>query len=450
MSRKVIVTCVAVLLVGAILSTLFLLPGNVPTPENLGTVRLNIETYLAGKNQPTHPSVVYFPDAWNGAKYWLAYSPYPYADGEEENPCISVSNDMLYWDTPVGLANPIADNEETGCNELKDPHLLYRADMDRLEMWYLGRLSNNLGGDGESLLLMRKYSYDGITWSDYEVMSSVKYLSPSIYWDGTKYQMWSIGYDLWNTTGTIVYQESADGFDWSDPICCFLGDKNTDIDIWHGSVVKHSGKYHLVFINKSDMQAVFYCDSSDGVYFSEPQIIIENKGYWHHIYRPTLMFDEDRMYCLYGVVNHANQWFISMSSGTTENELVGIQASDSVRMIPMTDTVLDAQSFKSRVKDLHGSIQSCIRLELLALAVIESLILFFAKKRCNKKFLLLCAAANFLFSFAYIFVRLRPTSAMSWFGAAIAVCCLNFGMMAVLQCVAIASGKGPTNGNHAA
>ena len=143
------------------------------TNKDTQLVRLNIETYLAGKNQTTHPSVISFEREWHGYKYWMAHSPYPYAYAEEENPCVAVSNDMYYWDTPIGLANPIATNEEVECDELKDPHLLYRPDLDRLEMWYLGRLSKKLGGDGEQLLLFRKTSENGVAWSKYEVMSPI-------------------------------------------------------------------------------------------------------------------------------------------------------------------------------------------------------------------------------------------------------------------------------------
>ena len=78
--------------------------------NTVGLTRLNIETYLAGKDQPTHPSIVSFDDEWNGYKYWMAYTPYPEANGEEENPCIAVSNDLYKWETPVGMVNPIADN----------------------------------------------------------------------------------------------------------------------------------------------------------------------------------------------------------------------------------------------------------------------------------------------------------------------------------------------------
>ncbi|MBQ3005759.1 MAG: hypothetical protein IJD88_07475 [Clostridia bacterium] len=210
---------------------------------SLGRVRLNIETYLAGKNQPTHPSFYDFGNKWNGYRYWMAYSPYPYGNGQEENPCIAVSNDLLYWETPKSLANPIADNEETGCDELKDPHIVYREDLKRIEVWYLGRLSKNLGGDGESLTLFRKYSNDGISWSDFEVMDTIKYLSPTVIWKENKYCMWSIGFATYDTQGTIVYQESKDGFSWSKPIKCSIDSKKEDIDIWHGSVTEYNGKY---------------------------------------------------------------------------------------------------------------------------------------------------------------------------------------------------------------
>jgi len=123
--------------------------------ENLGHISLYIETYLAGKNQLTHPNVIKFDKPWHGYKYWMGYTPYPNADGEEENPSIAASNDMYKWETPKNLANPIADNEETGCNELKDSQLIYRDDLDRLEMWYLGRISKNLGGDKDNIF---KYS----------------------------------------------------------------------------------------------------------------------------------------------------------------------------------------------------------------------------------------------------------------------------------------------------
>lgn len=411
---------------------------NASAPQALGSVRLNIETYLAGQNQPTHPSVVAFPELWNGAKYWLAYSPYPYGNGEEENPCVAVSNDLLYWNTPAGLANPIADNEETGCDELKDPQLLYRSDLDRLEMWYLGRLAEHLGGDGTSLLLFRKYSYDGISWSDYEIMTSVQYLSPSIFWDGTKYQMWSIGYDLWDTAGTIVYQESTDGLSWTQPENCCLDSKKQNVDIWHGSVTFYEGNYNLVYIDNSDKQEIYYCCSEDGVRFTEPEVVIENSGYWDFLYRPTLVYDEGSVSCLYGVVNQENQWYISMSTGDDVYHLTGINEIQKKNMLPLSDEVIDTHSIPYRIKCLHHAIHTCFRPELMLLAVIEAIMIIYIKALQRKKNCLgYFTLFNSLISFIYIAKRLQPATYVSWFGAIVAIICLNIGMTAVLRCIYI-------------
>ena len=53
--------------------------------------------------------------------------------------CVRV-NDMYYWSVPDGLYNPIAFNEETACDELKDPHIVYNDDLDRLEFGISGEL----------------------------------------------------------------------------------------------------------------------------------------------------------------------------------------------------------------------------------------------------------------------------------------------------------------------
>ena len=157
-----------------------------------GSAVLDIETYIDGGNQPTHPSVIDMKQMWHGFRYWMAYSPYPYSDGAEENPCVCASNDMVHWTTPEGLYNPIAFNEETACDELKDPHIVYNDDLDRMEVWYLGRIDSTIESGG-TLLLFRKVSTDGLHWSEYEIMRTLDgYLSPSIIYLEGKYQMWAI------------------------------------------------------------------------------------------------------------------------------------------------------------------------------------------------------------------------------------------------------------------
>lgn len=322
------------------------------TNNSLGEIRLNIETYRAGMDQVTHPSVVKFDSAWNGHKYWMAYTPYPFGNGEEENPSIAISNDLFYWDTPKGMVNPIADNEETGCDELKDAHILYRDDLNRIEVWYLGRLNENLGGDNTTLLLFRKYSYDGVTWSDYEIMSETEYLSPSIIWNDGKYQSWGIGYGNYNNTGTVAYSESVDGKNWSNQKICSIDGVNTNLPIWHGSVTYSMGTYYFVYIESSnDSQQVFCCQSSNGVEFEHNAVVVQNRddSSWKKLYRPFLLIDNEYYELFYGVITGNNEWYITKSSGTDIENLSGITSSDEQRMKPLESRVTDTHSSQVRI-----------------------------------------------------------------------------------------------------
>ena len=383
--------------------------------QSIGTVNLNIETYLAGKNQPTHPSVVAFDDMWNGYKYWMSYTPYPQGNGEEENPSIAVSNDLYEWKTPEGMLNPIADNEETGCDELKDSHILYRNDLMRLEIWYLGRLSEKLGGDGKQLLLFRKYSYDGVNWSNFEVMTEVQYLSPSISWDGEKYQMWGIGYDGYNTEGTIVYQESIDGITWTEPVQCEIGGQKTDIEIWHGAVSKGEDTYKLVYIEtSSDSQTIKYCESIDGINFTKGESIVENDNttLWNRLYRPYLLKENGEYYVFYGVITKANEWYISMSHGNDINSLIGITEADKTKMTPLDHTITDCRSIGWKIHEIYDNMRSYTRFELIALSpIILFGMLFFSKTQMRKiVYNIIGLVVIICFCLGYTYFRVQATS----------------------------------------
>lgn len=394
--KRITVAFIVLIAILAALLAVYVLPSvSSQAPSNVGNVRLNVETYLAGKNQVTHPSVYTFDEPWHGYKYWMAYSPYPEANGEEENPCVAVSNDLYKWEAPKFLANPIADNEDTGCDELKDPHILYRDDLDRLEIWYLGRISQNLGGDNDSLLIMRKYSADGVNWSDYEVMSEMKSLSPTVIWDEGKYKMWSIGYGLFDSDGMVFYSESNDGKLWSNPVNCSVGGKKENIDIWHGSVTKSDGIYHMSFIDNSDKQEVLYCTSADGISFGELEIVVENNNYWRNLYRPFMWWNGNEFVCIYGVINDANQWYLSMSKGENAQSLRGIKAYENDKMVQLTDFVQNEHTISYQVKKVYHTVESHFHIELIALAVLEFLVLLILSKfRTSKYFSISAVVIN--------------------------------------------------------
>lgn len=388
---------------------LFNVKNNKDYNENLGHTSLYVETYLAGKNQLTHPNVIKFDKPWHGYKYWMGYTPYPNANGEEENPSIAVSNDMYKWETPKNLANPIADNEETGCNELKDSQLIYRDDLDRLEMWYLGRVSKNLGGDGETLLLFRKTSKDGTNWSKYKVMRKFKYVSPAIIWDGEKYCVWGIGFDGQDTKGVFDYFESKDGVNWSDPIHCKIGNNSKTLDMWHGNVTYNEKLkcYELVYIPMSN-QEVYYTTSKNKTNFDKAKMIVKNDGTWTRLYRPTLLFENNQYYCIYGVIGENNENYISMSTGKDINNLIGI--SDKY-ISKMANTPMEKYIKKISPMEKISEIKKIFfRLELLVFIPLLSVLGIILKKNHKSDINRIIIITSLLICEFYMFLKINFSS----------------------------------------
>jgi hypothetical protein len=148
----------------------------------------------------THGKLMYFPDGWNGYKYWFCYTPYP---GEaDENPSVQASNDLITWVEPT--PNPIVPTPATGYNS--DPSFVYRADLNRLEMWWREYPIPSPAN------IRRIYTTDGINWSQPEVCitSSVR-LSPCVFYEDGIYLTFGI------SSGEVYFSESATGIsDWSE------------------------------------------------------------------------------------------------------------------------------------------------------------------------------------------------------------------------------------------
>jgi hypothetical protein len=254
----------------------------------------------------------------------MAYTPYPYSNGKEENPCVAVSSDLVNWITPEGLHNPIATLYEDNCDELKDTELVYNNDTDQLEVWYLGRINSSLKVGNGPLRLFRKRSSDGLNWGDREVLFSFneyKLISHSVIYEGSKYKLWGIRCD--NDYNDLYYMESTDAKTWSMPKRCHM-DK---FPIWHGGVSRINDKYCFVWVGfnsvlgKANGRNIMCAWSNDGINFSTPQPILNCNPCWHNFYRPYLVMDNDKYYLYYGVKGHDKRWLIGLSSGENVEEL---------------------------------------------------------------------------------------------------------------------------------
>ncbi len=334
---------------------------------------LKITTYYAGDNQPTHPNVITFPEPWHGYKYYMGYTPYPYANGSEENPCLAVSNDLLHWEKPRNLVNPIACAEEHECDELKDSHLLYRSDLDRLEMWYLGRNHSTMSENG-LLHCFRKTSDDGINWSDAEIMyvfCDFNLASPTIIWNVDHYEFWGIRND--KSDINAYYMQSSDGITWSELIPCVIPDVEKT-SMWHGTVSFIHNKYYFVWVGNSNSQrnVIYYAESKDKIEYTYPKRIINNDTGWNYLYRPCLVFENSNWYCYYGVVRFDGKWLIGVSSGKDLNSLVGCNISQS------NDSELISITPKMKIKYHLGKAKTLFSIRaLVILPVVLSIRMIF-------------------------------------------------------------------------
>jgi hypothetical protein len=164
-----------------------------------------------GTTQNIHPKVLYFQTAWHGYKWWMAYTPYTYSALAQENPCIAVSNDGINWTVPAGLTNPLEPYPGVSSKYNSDTHLVYRSDLDRLEIWW-----RYVDDTAHTTMLKRKTSLDGVTWDVNENIfagdtSANDHMSPSVIFENGKYKMWCIT----NNPLKVKYYESATGLDGS-------------------------------------------------------------------------------------------------------------------------------------------------------------------------------------------------------------------------------------------
>ena len=283
--------------------------------------KLNIFNYL-GNVENIHPKVLYFPDKWNGWKYWIAYTPYPGGQTMYENPCLSCSNDGINWVDPSPTINPLYQVPADGYNS--DTHIVYNG--AELEVWW-----RTFSTDNSSKYYRRKSS-DGLIWQVAEEMfSSVTYgkdmISPAIIFEDGKYKLWAI------SGAQIKYNESTNGKNWNilDEKTCVTNWGN--ITPWHIDVIHTSNGYEAVVQGyttggDNNHANLYYVSSIDNTSYSDPLLIInpslspdgwDNQG----IYRSSIVMVDGLYYIYYSGISKNNARAISLSVGKEINNLKG-------------------------------------------------------------------------------------------------------------------------------
>ena len=282
-----------------------------------------------GDNQPYHPKVLNFAEAWHGYKYWMTYSPFPNGDEKYENPHIRASNDLMNWEIPEGLTNPIEDtpeNYEKSKVYNSDPHIVYNNDTDTMELFW--RYVDDVE---DVVIIYRKTSKDGVKWSDKDEIlratrSKKDYISPAIIYENGTYKWWFVDRDR-----SLKYMESKDNSEFLKEKSIKLEYAVVPITNWHIDVIKTDDQYEMLMVgyykweDRNSMN-LYYFNSRDGVEWHDGSVILrpsisswDNRG----IYRSSFIKENGVYYVFYSGVSTNMERGIGMSYGENIHDLIG-------------------------------------------------------------------------------------------------------------------------------
>lgn len=260
--------------------------------------------------QAIHPDIVYFPDEWNGYKYWMVMTPYPYYNSNAENPSILVSNDGSSWEIPPGLTNPIIDSPSPGYNA--DPDIVYNNDTE--ELWvYFFRYWMDTGL--VKLTLMK--SSDGVNWSEPEYLITWdrniqdNERSYAVVKQGSDWHYWTQCFDA---PSDIYYRHSTDGKNWSGAQSVTFLQVPSALP-WHLDViyVPTELEYWMLFnvYTAGELYLAKSTDRRNWTLYTNAVLSPSNYG-WDNgqIYRPTLLYDSSShlIRVWYSARNTESEW----------------------------------------------------------------------------------------------------------------------------------------------
>lgn len=238
------------------------------------TEELEMPTHDGG-GQTCHPSVLYFPDGWNGWKYWMAHTPYPNFQEAHEDPNIAVSNDGTTWQAPSGLTNPLDDGLGRPNYHNSDAHLV----MNGNTMVVTWRTVDRPNG-GQNIIYART-STDGVNWTaKTEVLkvplggSESTFVSQSLVKMPTGWRLYGIR-SIYNPNRLGYYETSVNTIpktsDWGAAQNCDVGEIPTGRDLWHSEVQRLSATDWVAVISDGRYGStgvdgdIYLATSTDGI-----------------------------------------------------------------------------------------------------------------------------------------------------------------------------------------
>ena len=298
---------------------------------------LSILNYY-GNIQNVHPKVLYVPNGFAGHKFWMAYTPYPWANDLCEDPCVVYSDNGVdfYPDyvEPITMEHNMEQNTDTDRRwTYSDTHIVIvpKGDSEVIQCWWRGvkRLPRH------ELIYMSE-STDGLTWGNintiFEIVEdpAANMMSPVILYEDNKYKFWC-----------VKDKTSIDYFEGDTPFTLQKVSSITDIfyfdyndiayKVWHIDIIHDGDKYIMAIMAKSrntgvEFRTLFLSESSDGLNWSTPQICIKDrpKKWDECIYRSSIVRVEDELWIYYSAHTRDLCHNIGISKAATGYNFVGM------------------------------------------------------------------------------------------------------------------------------
>lgn len=255
---------------------------------------LALATY-EGSGQTVHPDYVATGPEWAQSGVYLFITPYPNGNANFENPSMYESGDLVRWNSPFGVDNPIASQHE-GYNS--DPDALYVP--ERNELWLYFRQVTD-----ENVIRLTT-SRDGVQWTAPVVVAHApnhQIISPTVVRRSPNdWLMWGVNGNVGCTgsTTTVELRRSTNGTDWSKPETVAL--TQPGLFAWHIDVewIPSRGEFWALYNTKTGgsctTSAVYLATSRDGLHWQTSPSPVLSHGAIPElqdiVYRSTFAYDE--------------------------------------------------------------------------------------------------------------------------------------------------------------
>lgn len=305
----------------------------------------------------THPSIYYNPSGWNGHKWWLASTPYPYATDVFENPCIYYADDNN-GEPPVSFT-PINGTASGDYTVINNPivkvasNTATNSDPDLIVVDNVMYMISRNNPDNHSPFAQKSLNGQAWTprdsnalWNNVE-LGLPELISPAfVELSNSKIRAYccsgtsginninpslatGVSWGIYMMEGTTF--ENGGDFEYKGK-CYITGDKN--VQPWHMDVILHDNIYYMLVCAKvigssSGSMQLFMATSTDGITFN---MFKKPLLYTFAQYRPTLCITDNDALVIYGSTNSANP---------TSAELSGVTPAPDGRYIIMVTDALD-------------------------------------------------------------------------------------------------------------